>query len=152
MALKRKGDRQGILDDYEVASKLARDDAALRSAYDSLWAPAMGEQAASAGAQGEAIGAIHEVGSGVSPLSCAYCPDPPYTEKARRAKYSGTWVVWIVVNHLGEVESVRVFKPLGLGLDESAVNTVRTWKFHPAIREGVPVAVRMLVETSFRIY
>jgi len=45
-----------------------------------------------------------------------------------------------------------VFKPLGLGLDESAVNTVRTWKFHPAIREGVPVAVRMLVETSFRIY
>ena len=113
-------------------------------------APATEKQAEAGGAPGETI--VYNVGSNMSPPSCAHCPDPPYTEKARRAKYSGTWVAWIVVNHLGEVESVRVVKPLGLGLDENAVNTVRTWKFHPAIREGVPVAVRMLVETSFRIY
>jgi len=39
MALKQKGDRQGILDDYEVARKLAPDDEALRRAYDSLLTP-----------------------------------------------------------------------------------------------------------------
>jgi len=37
---------------------------------------------------------------------------------------------------------VKVVKPVGLGLDENTADTVRTWKFHPAIREGVPVNVR----------
>jgi len=52
MALKQKGDRQGILDDYEVARKLAPDDEALRSAYDSLSASAPGEHAEAAGTRG----------------------------------------------------------------------------------------------------
>jgi len=98
------------------------------------------------------MGEIHKVGADVSPPSCAYCPDPPYTKKARTAKYSATCVVQIIVNSLGDVVNVRVVKPVGLGLDENGVNTVRTWKFRPAIREGVPVNVRMLVEISFRIY
>ena len=131
MALNRKGDRQGILDDYEVARKLAPDDEVLQASYDSLLALATGKQAEAGDAHGEAI---YELGSNVSRPSCAYCPDPPYTKKARGAWYSGTCVVQIVVNQLGDVESVRVVKPLGLGLDENAVNTVRTWKFHPAIR------------------
>ena len=143
MALKRKGDRQGILDDYEVARKLAPDDEALQASYNSLLAPTV-EQAEAGGAPGEAI---YKVGSNVSMPSCAYCPDPPYSKKARTAKFSGTWVAWIVVNQLGDVESVRVFKPLGLGLDENAASTVRAWKFHPAMREGVPVAVRLSVST-----
>jgi len=40
---------------------------------------------------------------------------------------------------------VKVVKPVGLGLDENAADTVRTWKFHPAIREGVPVNVSTYV-------
>jgi TonB family protein len=152
MALKRKGGRQGSLDDYEVARKLAPDDLALRNAYDSLLASAPGEQAEAAGAHGNAVDAIHKVGHDVSPPSCAYCPDPPYSKKARAAKYSRTCVVQIIVNAVGDVVNVRVVKPLGLGLDENAVNTVHPWKFRPAIREGVPVNVRMLVEISFRLF
>lgn len=150
MAWKRKGDRQGILDDYEIARKLAPDDEALQASYHSLLAPATVKQAEAGGAPGKAI--EYKVGSNVSAPSCAYCPDPPYTNKARAAKYSGTCVVQIVVSQLGDVKSVQVVKPLGLGLDENAVNTVRTWKFHPATREGVPVAVRMLVEISYRLF
>jgi len=73
-------------------------------------------------------------------------------EQGRAAKYSATCVIQIIVNKLGEVVNVRVVKPVGLGLDENAVNTVRNWKFRPAMREGVPVNVRMLVEISFRLY
>jgi tetratricopeptide (TPR) repeat protein len=117
MALKRKGDRQGILDDYEVARKLVTDDAALRAAYESPLAPAMDEQAASAGAQGEAIGAIHEVGSGVSAPSCAHCPDPRYAKKARAAKYQATCVVQIIVNaREGTSWTSRWSSPLGSDL------------------------------------
>jgi TonB family protein len=150
IALKRKGDRQGILDDYEVARKLAPDDEALQASYNSLLAPATGKQAQAGGPRGKA--SDYKPGSNVSPPSASYSPDPPYTKKARTAKYSGTSVVQIVVNQLGDVESVQVVKPLGLGLDENAVKVIRTWKFHPAIREGVPVAVRMLVEVSFRLF
>ena len=142
MALKKEGDRQGILEDYEVARKLAPDDEALWRSYASLLlgpAPLEGTQAA-------------EV-KGKTPPHPAYSPDPPYSEKARAAKYSPvTCVVQLVVSPQGNVENVQVVKPVGLGLDENAVNTVRTWKFRPATPEGVLVRQRMLVEISFRLF
>ena len=61
-------------------------------------------------------------------------------------------VVQIIVDTAGNVRDVRVPKPLGLGLDEKAIETIRTWRFKPALRDGVPVNVRMLVEVSFRIF
>jgi hypothetical protein len=83
MALKGKGDRQGILDDYEVARKLAPDDQVLRDSYESL----LGQAPEPGGAHGELLGAIdYKGGSGVSPPSPYYSPDPPYTEKARDAR------------------------------------------------------------------
>jgi TonB family protein len=52
----------------------------------------------------------------------------------------------------GSVTDARVMKPLGLGLDEKALETVRTWKFKPGMRNGIPVPVRVLVEVSFRLF
>lgn len=45
----------------------------------------------------------------------------------------------------------QVVKPLGVGLDENAETTVKTWKFKPAMRNGgaVPVKVMVPVLTSF---
>jgi TonB family protein len=79
-------------------------------------------------------------------------PDPPYSDKARLARYQGTTVLWIVVSAEGEVEDEAVVKPLGLGLDELALRTVRTWTFKPATRRGVPVPVRVMVEVSFKLF
>ncbi|MBZ5545924.1 MAG: energy transducer TonB [Acidobacteriia bacterium] len=81
-----------------------------------------------------------------------YKPEPPYSEEARKAKYQGTVVLWIVVDTAGNVTDQRVVKPLGLGLDEKALETVRTWKFKPALRNGTPVPVRVMVEVSFRLF
>jgi len=39
-----------------------------------------------------------------------------------------------------------------MGLDEKAVEAIRTWKFLPAKRNGIPVAVRVLVEVFFRLF
>ena len=52
----------------------------------------------------------------------------------------------------GNVTDCRVVRPLGLGLDEKAMETVRTWKFKPALRNGTPVPVRVMVEVSFRLF
>src|SRR5438128_2705416 len=79
------------------------------------------------------------VGGGVSAPIAIYKPEPTYSKEARKAKLEGTVVLWIVVDSSGNVTDVRVVKPLGLGLDENAEEVVRTWKFKPAMRNGVAV-------------
>ncbi|MGD0010461.1 MAG: energy transducer TonB [Terriglobia bacterium] len=97
-------------------------------------------------------GGIYSVGGGVSAPIPIYKPEPAYSEEARKAKYQGTVVLWIVVDAQGNVTDCRVVRPLGLGLDEKALETVRTWKFKPAMRNGSPVPVRVIVEVSFRLF
>jgi protein TonB len=97
-------------------------------------------------------GGVYSVGGNISAPIPIYKPDPPYSEEARKAKYQGTVVLWIIVDTQGNVTDLRVVKPLGLGLDEKAVETVRTWKFKPAMRNNVPVPVRVGVEVTFRLF
>jgi TonB family protein len=78
--------------------------------------------------------------------------EPAYTEKARRAHYEGTVVLWITVGADGRVTEATVLQPLGLGLDERALRTVHGWKFKPATRDGKPVPMRLAVEITFRLY
>jgi len=44
-----------------------------------------------------------------------------------------------------------VINPIGMGLDEKAVEAVRTWKFQPALKDGKPVAVEIAVEVDFHL-
>jgi periplasmic protein TonB len=104
------------------------------------------------GSGGGTGGGAYSVGGNVSAPIPIYKPEPPYSEEARKAKYQGTVVLWIVVDAQGGVTDARVVKPLGLGLDEKAVETVRTWKFKPALRGGTPVPVKVMVEVSFRLF
>ena len=101
---------------------------------------------------GECCGGVYPVGNGVSAPVPLYKPEPPYSEEARKAKYQGTVELWIVVDTHGNVADVRVARPLGMGLDEKAVEAVRTWRFKPAYRNGVAVPVRVMVEVMFRLF
>jgi TonB family protein len=82
-----------------------------------------------------------------------YRPEPGYTPAARKAKIEGEVALSIVIDAQGNVTAVKqTSDPLGAGLDESAAATVRTWKFEPARRDGVPVAVKMLVKVTFKLF
>lgn len=99
------------------------------------------------------LGAMpYTVGGDVSPPTAVYKPDPPYSEEARKARYKGVLLLIVVIGADGQVQDVRVVKPLGHGLDESAIKTVRTWQFKPALRDGIPVPVRVLVEVAFKLW
>jgi periplasmic protein TonB len=89
---------------------------------------------------------------GVSEPIPIYAPDPPYSEDARKAKFQGTVLLWIIVDAQGNVRNLYVVKHLGMGLDEEAQKTVSTWKFKPSLRNGVPVPVQVEVEVSFRLF
>lgn len=103
------------------------------------------------GSGGGTGGGAFAVGGDVSEPVPIYDPDPPYSEEARKAKYEGTVTLKITVDALGNVRDVQVVKPLGLGLDEKAVQTVKTWKFKPGRKNGNPVTVWALVEVTFHL-
>ncbi|MFZ3212346.1 MAG: energy transducer TonB, partial [Terriglobales bacterium] len=81
-----------------------------------------------------------------------YTPEPEYSEEARKSKYQGVVVLWLVIGPDGLPHEVKVARPLGMGLDEKAIEAVRTWRFQPAEMNGKAVAVQMNVEVSFRLY
>ncbi len=97
-------------------------------------------------------GGIYRVGGGVSAPRAIYSPDPEYSEEARKAKYQGTVVLWLIVDQAGRPRDIKVMRSVGLGLDEKAIEAVKTWKFEPARKDGHPVAVQISVEVDFRLY
>lgn len=78
-------------------------------------------------------------------------PLPPYTELARHMRVEGFVVLEAVIDTEGRVRDVRVVRPLPGGLDRSAVETIRTWRFEPARRDGRPIAVLYNLTVNFRL-
>ena len=97
-------------------------------------------------------GGAYRVGGGVSAPKVVYDPDPEYSEEARKAKYQGTVVLFLVVGPDGKPQQIRIQRSLGMGLDEKAIEAVRQWRFDPAKKDGQPVAVMINVEVNFRLY
>ncbi|HMH02151.1 MAG TPA: energy transducer TonB [Terriglobales bacterium] len=97
-------------------------------------------------------GGPYHVGGGVSAPRTLYAPDPEYSEEARRAKVQGSVLLALIVGPDGNPHDLHLMRSLGMGLDEKALEAVRTWRFEPARKDGVPVAVQISVEVNFRLY
>lgn len=104
------------------------------------------------GSGGGTGGGVYHPGGGVSAPQVIYAPDPEFSDEARRAKYQGICVVSVIVDTQGNPQHVHVIRPLGMGLDEKAVEAVRQYKFRPATYQGRPVPVEVNIEVNFRIY
>ena len=97
-------------------------------------------------------GGPYHVGGGVSAPRTLYAPDPEYSEEARRARVQGSVLLALIVGPDGNPHDLHLMRSLGMGLDDKALEAVRTWRFEPARKDGVPVAVRISVEVNFRLY
>ncbi len=80
-----------------------------------------------------------------------HTPQPPYTPEARDARVQGAVVLQTVIDTDGRVIRAEAVRSLPLGLTESALETVRQWRFEPATLAGVPVAVEYVVAVRFRL-
>jgi TonB family protein len=76
---------------------------------------------------------------------------PLYTWEARMTRVEGTVVLDSVIDEKGNVTRVRVVQGLPMGLDGAAVEAIKRWRFAPATRQGVPVAVRYMLSVAFSI-
>lgn len=88
----------------------------------------------------------------VSPVTCLYCPEPGYTEEARKAKLQGKMLLRVLVGSDGKAQRIQILQGLGMGLDERAEETIRGWRFSPARDASKrPVSTWVTVETRFQL-
>ena len=106
------------------------------------------------GSGGGTGGGVFRAGiNGVGTPQCIYCPDPEYSDEARKAKYQGTVLLQIIVSADGRVMRATAAKGPGMGLEEKAIEKVLTWKLKPALGpNGKPVPVSLTVEVTFHLY
>jgi TonB family protein len=89
---------------------------------------------------------------GVSVPQVIYSPEPSFSDEARQAKFQGVVLLMLAVGADGRPYNIRVRQSLGMGLDEKAIEAVKSWRFHPAIRNGQPVAAQIGVQVDFHLY
>lgn len=147
----KKNDREAALKEYRLAAGLCPLDEGLERRYDNLLHGTQGSGDADVrmAKTGERI---ETVGGEVSAPTVIENPDPSYSARAREARLQGQLVLSVVVDRDGKVAGASIVKPLGLGLDAKALETVRGWQFQPGTRNGTPVPVRVIVEISFKLF
>jgi TonB family protein len=75
---------------------------------------------------------------------------PEYPQTAARADAEATVDVVVDVAADGEVGDVQIVRWAGFGLDESTIATVRQLHFFPAMKNGTPIPMRVLLRYNFR--
>jgi TonB family protein len=97
----------------------------------------------------------------VTPPSLIHTPDPRLGPKTTTGTDStgttgtkekvveGVVILQVLVDRDGNVNNVKVVRSLTSDMDRKAVEGVKTWKFYPSRKNGVPVAVLMNIEVAF---
>jgi periplasmic protein TonB len=102
---------------------------------------------------GNVGGGIYRVGGGISAPVPLNTVEAEFSDEARRAKYQGVCLIEMIVDAHGNPVDPHVVRPLGMGLDEKALEAVRQYRFKPAMKDGrTPVPVMITVEVNFRLY
>ena len=97
-------------------------------------------------------GGVYGIGEGgISAPQLIYKIEPEYSDEARKAKFQGTIVISAIVDTDGIAKNIKVMRPLGLGLDEKAIEAIKKWRFRPGVKNGKPVAVLVTIEVNFRL-
>ena len=86
------------------------------------------------------------------PRKLASNPAPRYPPDAFRNRLEGRVVLVVRIDESGTVSGIDILKSSGVkSLDQSALETVKQWRFLPARRAGVPIAAVVKVPIRFSI-
>jgi len=104
------------------------------------------------GVGGGCCDGVYTPGNGISQPRPIYAPEPEFSDEARRVKFQGDVTLAVIIGMDGRPRNLSVVRSLGMGLDEKAIEAVRTWRFEPARMNGRPVAVQMNIIVNFHLY
>ncbi len=74
------------------------------------------------------------------PAFPVFSPRPPVTDRSLLPSLNQEVVVDVKVSATGDVLEATLVKGIGNALDQLVLETVKTWRFHPATVNGTPVA------------
>ena len=97
-------------------------------------------------------GGLKSVGGGVSAPQVIHSVQPEFTQEARNASYQGSVSIQLIVDAQGNPQNVHVTRHASYGLDQKAVEAVRQYRFHPAMYQGHPVAVQIVIDVDFHLH
>ena len=101
---------------------------------------------------GTGEGGVYTVGGGVTMPQILQQTTPTYTDDAIKAKVQGVVILQFVVRRNGRVDSFKVLRALGYGLEEKAIQEIAShWKFRPGTLRGRPVDVLATLEVTFNL-
>ena len=89
-------------------------------------------------------------GSVKAPVAIIHTP-PVYPEIAKRARVSGVVVIEAIIDKQGRVKNAKILRGLPMGLDQSALDALKQWTFHPATLDGRPVEVFYVLTINFAL-
>lgn len=92
-----------------------------------------------------------QVGGDVKPPEKLSAPQPLYNEIARQARVQGVVIVQAIIDKEGNVTNVKILKGLPFGLDQSAADAIKKWRFKAATLNGKPVAVYYNLTVNFTL-
>jgi len=78
--------------------------------------------------------------------------EPASNEYAQANAVAGMALYHTIVGADGKPGEIAVGRPIGFGLDENAVDSIRKATFQPALKDGKPVPVMLDLVVQFRIY
>ncbi|MGA2599372.1 MAG: TonB family protein [Bryobacteraceae bacterium] len=97
------------------------------------------------------IPAAFKPGEGVTAPKLINKAEPGPTDAARFLKINGTVSLRFVVDEHGVPQDIALVHSLGYGLDEKAVETLRTWRFQPGTSDNLQVATIATIDMIFSV-
>lgn len=97
-------------------------------------------------------GGLMSVGGGVSAPQVVHSVEPEFSAEARQANFQGNVGIELIVDAQGNPQDIRVTRHLGMGLEQKAIEAVRQYKFRPAMYQGHPVAVQIVIDVAFHLH
>jgi TonB family protein len=108
-------------------------------------------KAMSASSSAPPSGTVYKIGGSVSAPSVMSKVEPQYSAEASAAKLEGTVRLSTEIGPDGIARNSKVITPLGLGLDDNAIDAISQWRFRPGMKDGQFVTVAATIEVSFHL-
>jgi periplasmic protein TonB len=94
-----------------------------------------------ASAQPDSAAGADSLGSGNINIALAsYFPPPKPDLSTLPRGTKGDVILDVVIDSAGKIAEIKMTSGLGHGVDENVIATVQQWTFHPATKDGQPVA------------